>query len=147
MLTFRDGAVIPYPKSFPLDDAHLDRFCELYLRRVLNRTHSETIQPDFHKPIYQQLKAVRLLRGVTFNATVLEPGKLVLLYFFQSLAQDDKLGMVHHPFRQLDIAQEVNRVAEVIRDLKLPDVLIACFDLSADPNPLPREVLQESADV
>jgi len=35
----------------------------------------------------------------------------------------------------------VNRVGEIVRDLKIPNVVIAAFDLAIDSNPIPNEVI------
>jgi len=88
ILTFRDGATIPYPKNWAFDDANMDKFFELYLRQKLNKTEIETQQPDYEKHIYQDLNAVKILRYENFNDTVLDFGKYVLVFFFESSSED-----------------------------------------------------------
>ena len=88
VLTFRDGAIIPYPKDWLFNDANMDKFVELYLRKKLNRSASETQQPDLSSKIYQYMKAVKMLRSETFNSTVLQSGKYVLTFFFKSLEEN-----------------------------------------------------------
>lgn len=46
-------------------------------------------------------------------------------------------------YRQTKAAWEVNRVAEVMRDIRLLHSLVAAFDMSLEPSPLPSEVLLE----
>ena len=88
-IAFRDGSIINYPKQWPLDDTNIDKFVELYLRQKLNKSESTTFQPDYSKEMYEDLKAVNLLRSATFNETVLEFGKYVLVFFFRSEVEDD----------------------------------------------------------
>ena len=40
----------------------------------------------------------------------------------------------------MDIAENVNRIAEIIRDANIKDVAIVGYDMSIESNPLPREV-------
>ncbi len=90
VLTFRDGAVIPYPKDWKFEDVRVEKFIELYLRRKLNRSESETRQPDYSREIYQSMRAVKPLRSSTFNGTVLQSGKYVLTFFFASENETNK---------------------------------------------------------
>ena len=84
IITFRDGSVIEYPADWPLDDKNIDRFLEMVLRQTINKTESTTFQPDYDKPVYKEMTAVNILRNINFNFTILESGKNVLIFFFES---------------------------------------------------------------
>ena len=89
ILTFRDGSTIEYPQDWTFDDDQIAKFVELYLRKKLPKSEKLFSQPDQMKSIYKKMKAVKMLRFATFNATILNEGKIVMTFLFYS--DDDKI--------------------------------------------------------
>lgn len=84
-ITFRDGSAVPYPENWPFDDNTVDHFLEAVIRQKMDKSESPSLQPDLTKDVYKELTAVKLLKRVDFNHTILESGKNVLIFFFSSL--------------------------------------------------------------
>lgn len=131
VLNFKDGSYIVFPDNIIMDDSGFDDFIDLIMQNKLKPT------PVDNNPLYTQdyrklIPALQILYSSTFNYTIQQPRKIVLTLFFDSLKNIKAyfLFFLIIFFRVDSLARQVNYVAEIIRDLKLQDILVTGYDLS-----------------
>lgn len=124
---------MPYPVEWPLDSEHMDKFCEMYAQNLrAGQTRGENREEVLARPIYQHLPLVRIINEPALKGTMANRGSCVLAFFFKSLEETD---------RQTDGARQVNRVAEMVRDLRLENFVVAGIDLSSTGGYIVKQVL------
>ena len=112
ILRYHDGSSLQYPKEWPIDYAHISRFCDMYMSSNQNQSlianqsqsvshplptvdtgHYQVKEPDLSSPVYKAIASLTMLRSPTFNYTMLQTQKHVLVYFFQSLHNTSTYSM------------------------------------------------------